>query len=348
MKKILFLLSMVVIFSMSACTKSVPEPEGGNTIVDNQVNEVETTEKVTVKPTEKETEKVTEKATEKATEVATEEVTEKETEAVTEKPTEKVTEATTQKPTEKETEKPTQAKPQETKPVHSHSFSKATCTEAAKCSCGTTSGNALGHAWAEATCTSAQSCTRCGATGNAALGHKWTEATCTKASTCSICGTTIGSALEHNYSEANCDTPATCSICGKISGEALGHIYVNNICTVCEIMNPEYLKICYPETQIPKVENVLKSAPCTKVVTGASNVGFNLFYYYEINMSYNRFVEYYNFLVANGAVLVSEFDALGVMYEYTYDLYDSHVCLSWLGSEYTMLVKFYDLEELPF
>ena len=188
MKKILFLLSMVVIFSMSACTKSVPEPEGGNTIVDNQVDEVETTEKVTVKPTEKETEKVTEKATEKETESATE----------------KQTEAATEKQTEKQTEKPTQAKPQETKPVHTHSYSNATCTEAAKCSCGTTSGNALGHAWTEATCTSAQSCTRCGATGNAALGHTWTEATCTSAQSCTRCGTTGNAALGHNYSEGKC------------------------------------------------------------------------------------------------------------------------------------------------
>ena len=347
MKKILFLLSIVVVFSMSACTKSVPEQEGGNTIVDNQVNEVETTEKVTVKPTEKETEKVTEKATEKATEVATEEVTEKETEAVTEKQTEKVTEATTQKPTEKETEKPTQAKPQETKPVHSHSFSKATCTEAAKCSCGTTSGNALGHAWAEATCTSAQSCTRCGATGNAALGHTWTEATCTKASTCSICGTTTGSALEHNYSEANCEQPATCGICGETLGVALGHIYVNNKCTVCEIINPDYLRICYPETMVPKLENVLKSAPCTKVTTGATDVGFNLFYHYGTNMSYNRFLEYCSILLANGAVLVYEYEFLG-LYEYTYELYDSRVCVCYSSSEIKVLVKFYDLEELPF
>ena len=188
MKKILFLLSMVVIFSMSACTKSVPEPEGGNSIVDNQVDEVETTEKVTVKPTEKETEKVTEKATEKETESATE----------------KQTEAATEKQTEKQTEKPTQAKPQETKPVHTHSYSNATCTEAAKCSCGTTSGNALGHAWTEATCTSAQSCTRCGATGNAALGHTWTEATCTSAQSCTRCGTTGNAALGHNYSEGKC------------------------------------------------------------------------------------------------------------------------------------------------
>ena len=69
---------------------------------------------------------------------------------------------------------------QETKPVHSHNYSNATCTEPGKCSCGATSGTALGHAWKDATCTSAQSCTRCGETGNGALGHAYSNGTCSR------------------------------------------------------------------------------------------------------------------------------------------------------------------------
>lgn len=42
-------------------------------------------------------------------------------------------------------------------PVHTHSFSPATCTEPKKCSCGATDGNALGHSFANG------SCSRCGA-----------------------------------------------------------------------------------------------------------------------------------------------------------------------------------------
>jgi hypothetical protein len=54
-------------------------------------------------------------------------------------------------------------------PKHEHSFSKPTCTEAGKCSCG--------------------------ATGNAATGHSWTEATYTAPKTCKTCGATEGSKL---------------------------------------------------------------------------------------------------------------------------------------------------------
>lgn len=42
-------------------------------------------------------------------------------------------------------------------PVHTHSFSEATCTEAGKCSCGETGNAALGHNYVEG------SCSRCGA-----------------------------------------------------------------------------------------------------------------------------------------------------------------------------------------
>lgn len=40
-----------------------------------------------------------------------------------------------------------------TKPVHTHSFTNATCTKPKTCSCGATEGNALGHNFREGKCT---------------------------------------------------------------------------------------------------------------------------------------------------------------------------------------------------
>lgn len=65
---------------------------------------------------------------------------------------------------------------------HTHSYSSATCTEPAKCSCGATNGSAL--------------------------GHKWQEATCKAPKTCSVCKITEGSTAAHNYANGKC------SVCG--------------------------------------------------------------------------------------------------------------------------------------
>lgn len=67
---------------------------------------------------------------------------------------------------------------------HVHSFSSATCTEAAKCSCGATNG--------------------------AALGHKWKNATCQAAKTCTVCGVTEGNKAKHNM-----NGQGICNSCGK-------------------------------------------------------------------------------------------------------------------------------------
>lgn len=85
-------------------------------------------------------------------------------------------------------------------PVHTHTYSDATCTEAKKCSCGTTKG--------------------------IALGHKWTKATCTEPKTCSVCKTTEGSAKGHNivtdeaqhatFSVPGLSEGSHCNTCGTI------------------------------------------------------------------------------------------------------------------------------------
>jgi len=69
--------------------------------------------------------------------------------------------------------------------THKHSFSAATCTEAAKCSCGESQGKAL--------------------------GHKWQNATCKAAKTCKVCGVTEGNKGDHTYSNG------VCTVCGLSS-----------------------------------------------------------------------------------------------------------------------------------
>ena len=46
-------------------------------------------------------------------------------------------------------------------PPHTHSYSDATCTAPAKCSCGATNGSALGHKWQDATCKAPKTCSVC-------------------------------------------------------------------------------------------------------------------------------------------------------------------------------------------
>lgn len=83
-------------------------------------------------------------------------------------------------------EEPTQTqesvtdKPEPTSPSHTHSFSAATCTQAKTCSCGATSGTALGHNFSSATCTSPKKCSRCGATSGSALGHNYVNNKCSR------------------------------------------------------------------------------------------------------------------------------------------------------------------------
>ncbi len=63
---------------------------------------------------------------------------------------------------------------------HTHSYSDATCTKAATCTCGATDSAPLGHTWNEATCTSAKNCSRCGATSGSALGHSFDKGKCSQ------------------------------------------------------------------------------------------------------------------------------------------------------------------------
>lgn len=65
-------------------------------------------------------------------------------------------------------------------PSHVCSYSPATCTSPAKCSCGATVGNELGHYYNKATCTEAAKCSRCGTSNGSALGHDYNDGKCKK------------------------------------------------------------------------------------------------------------------------------------------------------------------------
>ena len=144
--------------------------------------------------------------------------------------------------------------------THDFTYSPATCTSPAKCSCGATSGNALGHQWAAATCQSPKKCTRtgCGATegtadpnahvdtnndgkcdlcGTAICVHNWSpaNASCTQDQTCTKCGATKA-ATGHTFEAATCTSPKKCKVCGEKEGNALGHNpNSSNVCTRCSM-----------------------------------------------------------------------------------------------------------------
>lgn len=64
--------------------------------------------------------------------------------------------------------------------LHTHRFSDVTCTSARKCSCGATTGVALGHDFAAATCTSPEICSRCGIENGHELGHDYVNNKCSR------------------------------------------------------------------------------------------------------------------------------------------------------------------------
>ena len=106
-----------------------------------------------------------------------------------------------------------------------HSYADATRTEPTKCSCGATTGKALGHKF-----NLKGVCTRCGLVDLDKAEHKhvFSDATCTEPKKCS-CGATTGKALGHEFDStgkcarcnAECihsklDQDGKCVECGKI------------------------------------------------------------------------------------------------------------------------------------
>lgn len=172
--------------------------------------------------------------------------------------------------------------------THTHSYAPATCTEPAKCSCGATSGNPLGHDWEAATCQSPKKCKRCNATEgsvdtaahvdsdkngrcdrcNAVVCvHDWSpkNPSCTQDQTCTKCGATKV-APGHTFEAATCTDPKKCKVCGTKEGNALGHTpNSSNICTRC---NKQLVAHNYNDT------NVHKTCPYCKKCLNALCVAY--------------------------------------------------------------------------
>lgn len=140
-----------------------------------------------------------------------------------------------------------------TQPTHTHNYSNATCTTPKKCSCGATSGNALGHKYSSATCTAPAKCSRCGVTNGSALGHKYSSATCTAPAKCSRCGITTGSELGHNYEGG------ICSVCETID-EAL---YVESRVNAAEQAFSDYTKY---EDALKIIKEAIQKCPNSEVL----------------------------------------------------------------------------------
>ena len=88
--------------------------------------------------------------------------------------------------------------------IHTHKYSKATCTSPKTCSCGKTAGVPLEHSYTVATCTSPSICIHCGNTNGDELGHDYSEPTCYKPKICNRCNQASGKALGHDYKETKC------------------------------------------------------------------------------------------------------------------------------------------------
>lgn len=140
--------------------------------------------------------------------------------------------------------------------THDFTYSPATCTSPAKCSCGATSGNPLGHQWISATCKAPKTCNRCkikegtadpnahvdtnkdgkcDLCGTTICVHEWSpaNASCTQTQTCTKCHA-VRAARSHDFEAATCTNPKKCKVCGTKEGNALGHTPdSSNVCTRC-------------------------------------------------------------------------------------------------------------------
>lgn len=112
-------------------------------------------------------------------------------------------EAQSNSPTESNTEQTASnnasSATQSTSSVHKHTYSKATCTEPAKCSCGATTGSALGHSWKAATCQAPKTCKTCNITEGAKANHTFENGKCTVCGLLNILNPKTNIKLEEEY-----------------------------------------------------------------------------------------------------------------------------------------------------
>lgn len=158
-------------------------------------------------------------------------------------------------------------------PNHTHKYSKATCTSPKKCTCGVTTGTALGHQFSSATCTSPQICSRCGITSGSALGHNYSDKYCTR------CGANnpnykekISSVPTHtHYYNSQVTTEATCAKEGvRTYTCSCGHSYTEKISKTsyhdweyATCTNPKTCKDCGIKEGTAKGHSYYSSGKCS-------------------------------------------------------------------------------------
>ena len=182
MKKVIgLLLAVMMVLSLSACggNETATDNDTGSSTTQNQtdVTDTSSTEQNTDAPSSTTDNSDSSNNTDVPGSTTSTPTTttkpETSTSSTTTKP-ETSTLSTTTKPntTKPETPKPTTTtKPNTT--THTHSYSSATCTTPQKCSCGATSGTALGHKWQEATCQAPKTCSACKAMEGETVQHSF-------------------------------------------------------------------------------------------------------------------------------------------------------------------------------
>lgn len=94
-------------------------------------------------------------------------------------------------------------------PTHTHTYSDATCTLPATCSCGATNGDALGHDYIDATCINPKTCSRCNETEGNTIPHDFVEISSTD-------GSNVGSVITYS-----------CSMCKETKTEEIQPLTLN-------------------------------------------------------------------------------------------------------------------------
>ena len=193
--------------------------------------------------------------------------------------------------TEPEKTEPEKTEPEKTEPVsktqipaktekteHTHSFSAATCTSPAKCSCGQTKGKAL--------------------------GHKWTDATCKSPKKCSVCGVTEGGTGSHKY-----DGNGKCTVCGAFNYTVTGAL--KSCMKQANSRNAEYFDV-YRILDVRYVEN----ARCICDTEKKDNyISVFIYFYWEKNGTYGWDLDVYDVHKSSGGYSPS-FSNIDVLYTY--------------------------------
>lgn len=101
-----------------------------------------------------------------------------------------------------------------------HNWVEATCVSPEYCThCEEIKKEALGHDWSITSCKSPKVCQRCNETSTEGLPHKWEFKGCELERVCSVCSQTEGIVNGHKWVEATCERAKYCQICGEVEGE---------------------------------------------------------------------------------------------------------------------------------